>query len=512
MHNVPQVYATLLESAQTARRVWERSASSLLDRERDLAFLRVQLSSPTSDSSRSRYDSLCTERLVAQRDSQYQDLLRGRWKHVGGRPALHFLIDLAGLQSASTLRDPSEPSRYQITATTLDVKTTPSLLPAPPLPIAAAHHPANLRSLSEPLFSAPTESSPAPQDDGAALHATPTVPRAVSERLDRAAHARQALHDALARTEAVRQTLSVRLPELQAAFKTMRPETQSTLPDLKLWKMSVRHNVCFETPPAPARPKTFSHHHSRSESALEERIAQIRMQALPAYPSVPAASAPAGSSPLPVASSFSDGGPANKLRQPSQKGAWYVDAIETKKQLAVPERRLPAARKPIGQNIAGPAPPDRAPKVTMPGKVSRRVSAARTRRSTLLFRQDGVDDEVDKIVETIENGSPWYEGSTAIPGSRARLLGAPSSMVKSFRRTNAQQIEASVDKRDSPPNTDDKKPMYSGAEHSLDDEPYYEGHSVTLRDILIKAGTGDITQLNLMEGDDEPEDETFQWD
>lgn len=43
MHNVPQVYATLLESAQTARRVWERSASSLLDRERDLAFLRVSL-------------------------------------------------------------------------------------------------------------------------------------------------------------------------------------------------------------------------------------------------------------------------------------------------------------------------------------------------------------------------------------------------------------------------------------------------------------------------------------
>lgn len=78
-----------------------------------------------------------------------------------------------------------------------------------------------------------------------------------------------------------------------------------------------------------------------------------------------------------------------------------MDAIETKKQLAVPERRLPAARKPIGQNIAGPAPPDRAPKVTMPGKVSRRVSAARTRRSTLLFRQDGVDDEVDKV-------SVWY--------------------------------------------------------------------------------------------------------
>lgn len=134
-----------------------------------------------------------------------------------------------------------------------------------------------------------------------------------------------------------------------------------------------------------------------------------------------------------------------------------------------------------------------------------------------------------QIVETIENGSPWYEGSTAIPGSRARLLGAPSSMVKrsvpitsfnyaaakckfSFRRTNAQQTEASVDKRDSPSNTDDKKQLYSGAEHNLDDEPYYEGHSVTLRDILIKAGTGDITQLNLMEGDDEPEDETFQWD
>lgn len=82
------------------------------------------------------------------------------------------------------------------------------------------------------------------------------MPRAVSERLDRAAHARQALHDALARTEAVRQTLSVRLPELQAAFKTMRPETQSTLPDLKLWKMSVRHNVCFEVSTSAATPQS----------------------------------------------------------------------------------------------------------------------------------------------------------------------------------------------------------------------------------------------------------------
>ena len=47
-------------------------------------------------------------------------------------------------------------------------------------------------------------------------------------------------------------------------------------------------------------------------------------------------------------------------------------------------------------------------------------------------------------------------------------------------------------------------------EDVAEDEEFYEGHSVTLKDILLGA-RGDVTQFDLL-GADEPEDETFEWD
>ena len=62
---------------------------------------------PTTASS-SKFDSLSTGRLVALRDSRLQDLLT-TWKNEGGRRALHFLIDLAGLEASSAANDASRP-------------------------------------------------------------------------------------------------------------------------------------------------------------------------------------------------------------------------------------------------------------------------------------------------------------------------------------------------------------------------------------------------------------------
>ncbi|KAH9933438.1 uncharacterized protein B0H18DRAFT_645376 [Fomitopsis serialis] len=108
LQTLPQTYASLLESSLSARRGWERTASRLVREQEDLSVLRERLLDPTVTAS-SKFDSLSTDRLVGLRDSRLHDLLRATWKNEDGRRALHFLIDLAGLQTSSAPNDASRP-------------------------------------------------------------------------------------------------------------------------------------------------------------------------------------------------------------------------------------------------------------------------------------------------------------------------------------------------------------------------------------------------------------------
>ncbi|KAH9933437.1 uncharacterized protein B0H18DRAFT_1115438 [Fomitopsis serialis] len=151
----------------------------------------------------------------------------------------------------------------------------------------------------------------------------------------------------------------------------------------------------------------------------------------------------------------------------------------------------------------------------VPTKVSRRASAARVRRTTLLIRHNLYDDEVDKILDAVEDGSPSYSTNTyadsaqtpkAKPGTAGTLL---STVKRTIPRPSfdIEQHERAIDER----GVQDSLPDEDG--HSeAEDEDYYEGHSITLRDILLKATDVNGAPDSLLgEAGDDLDDEAFEW-
>jgi len=166
---------------------------------------------------------------------------------------------------------------------------------------------------------------------------------------------------------------------------------------------------------------------------------------------------------------------------------------------------------------------------------SRRASAAKIRRSTMLLRRDRFDDEIDKIVESVEEGSPSYQDDTATTpkhtkGGTAGILlstvkrsvfrpsfdieGAANVVLPKLRLSRADEYDIHMG---SPPEGGEERADVtdlagSRIEGNMNEENFYEGHSVTLREILIKAGNGDVAQFGLLEDEEEPDDGAFEWD
>ena len=95
----------------------------------------------------------------------------------------------------------------------------------PPLPIAAAHHPAHLHSLSLPLFP-PSRPSHLQEKDGQGEDAEPSTPHSISERLVAIEKAYATLQDALIGARSIHAQLQQRLQKAKSQ-EASHPSTSS---------------------------------------------------------------------------------------------------------------------------------------------------------------------------------------------------------------------------------------------------------------------------------------------
>ncbi|EPT03072.1 hypothetical protein FOMPIDRAFT_97971 [Fomitopsis schrenkii] len=517
---LPRAYASVLELSQSARREWERAASRLVQQQGDLSVLRERLLNPTATSS-SKFASLSTGRLVALRDSRVQDLLT-TWKDESGRRALHFLIDIAGLEASSATIDASRPLQApDVAEDKTDVQCAPRTpFPVPPLPIAAAHHPGILTALHAPLFAPPTKSistNAAVSEGNTRVIQDPTNDR-LAERVASTERTHQTLLDAALRLDNVRLDL-----ERRSCKPRPTPVTRPS-PHLGIWEVPSRTPIDFRTPNEAPSSSTAE---PPVDTAVEERIARIRNSLLPAWPEPPA----------PSPSDLELEAEASHLPLPSQKGRLRPqDAKRSAGDVKVASVALQVQKpKVFGEMDKSRTLNTDARKVS--AKVSRRQSAARARRTTLLLRHKLYDDEVSRIVDAVEDGSPTFEAADGAQTPKTRL-GTAGSLLSTVKKTlprpsfdidkHERAIDvplpklrlSSLDTHDlhaeiSPNRREAHGPLSAADQYSqpdADEEEFYEGHSVTLRDILLKATDINGPQHNLLaEEEDDLEDEAFEW-
>ena len=137
-------------------------------------------------------------------------------------------------------------------------------------------------------------------------------------------------------------------------------------------------------------------------------------------------------------------------------------------------------------------------------------------------------------MDAVEDGSPTFEPIDSIqtprmrPGTAGSLLSTVKKTVPrpSFdidRHERAIDVPlpklrlSSLDTHDlhaeiSPKIHGSLSDVDQNSEVDADEQEFYEGHSITLRDILVKATDVDDPQYNrLAEEEDELEDDAYEW-
>ncbi|KAJ6504482.1 hypothetical protein DFH09DRAFT_1201236 [Mycena vulgaris] len=270
----PRIYMTRLAAFQSRQNSWARAASRLIQQQLDLKVLRANVVNfkPT------KYASLSTEKLRALADSKLQDLLAVQWTAPGGHSALKSLAELYGLAELEPLST-TAPSRS--TQEYTDATEVP-ITPPPPLPIAAAHHPATLRKLSKRIFPKVTPDSPSE-----ALSRVPRLHAAVAlaGSIDAEARMLQALTDAVARAR--KATPELIRDKLKSA--TIRPLRAV---NLNLWHDPHQIRIDFEPTLSDGSFVALGLAAPGAEEPIQSHVDAIREALQPEYPPISTATAP----------------------------------------------------------------------------------------------------------------------------------------------------------------------------------------------------------------------------
>ncbi|KAJ7036637.1 hypothetical protein C8F04DRAFT_1095201 [Mycena alexandri] len=443
LRSQPRAYMTHLATFRSARNAWARSASLLVQRQNDLRVLRFRVQHQNHSS---KYDSLSTEKLRALADSTLQDLLsNAAWAGMGGRSALKFLADLSWIAPS----DPADPKETQLVSEAPRDPLPPT--PPPPLPIAAAHHPANLRKIIKRVFPkqvlVDTPSSAASKG--------PSRPHALSERMDAEARMGQALGDALARTRT------------SAARQKPIPSSRRALHRVKmnLWQATEQiSNIDFEA--AQDNGESFGAL-GPNTSTIEARVTAIRENLLPKYPPIPAL-------PQPVT--------VTTPRQPPQTPPKSKSKI-------VSARRL----------VTKTSPPPKTVKPSLEHDLNRRLGPGQpvsSNSTVAIDRPLPAPFNPQREEYDAEGGESDLGTATPRPHPKQRQIltrRAPTS--RSAAHTVALSAYA--------------KPPYQFHDEEDSDDEFDEGTSMSVRDLLLQA---DMSHFDIIDDDSsEVGEQSFGW-
>ncbi|PPR05322.1 hypothetical protein CVT24_008041 [Panaeolus cyanescens] len=258
----PQLYHSKLSMLNAVRRQWKSRARLLEEKMKQINQLRSTFEGDQRLKAKRDHASLQSIQQLA--DSKARNIKNTFWSGVDAAGALTFMVTLAGLGSAPCL-----PTNLS----TAHVEGDQSSLPASitPLPVAAAHHPAQIKKFRRPLSLFKVSQS----DDkktGTTLKANIQPYMNVEASLHRSladAHARLS-----AQTELLNAELRKRLASL--SLKSTPPEPYRLLGhfDANTLECITQSVIAdFKTPDLSAE--------------LERRIEEIRTNILPPYPIVP---------------------------------------------------------------------------------------------------------------------------------------------------------------------------------------------------------------------------------
>ncbi|CAL1715398.1 unnamed protein product [Somion occarium] len=492
-------YSKALAAFKDSRRVWEHSANDLTCRQDALTALRSMLNNP-EEGSGSKYINIPTDKLLAVQDSRVRDIREAHWMEGVNANALDLVLSILGLPLKNQVS-----SRNNISAESSDTEHLNSaavdpksiVTPSPPLPIAAAHHPTHLKGLRQPVLPNSLQRSSETADSDALSHDN-TLPL-IAERLKNEAQKQQALREAL--TNAQRQAA-----ELEAKLQASKPvDSHVTRFRLDLSTPSNTNvQVVFKSF-VSGNSTTLDH-----QSKLEARIVDTRDN-LPAWPSTPDLYSEPSPSPPPSPKLATRLPQATNVRKP----AITITRADSQCTMAIAGSKIPhlPSRPMSSSHIADPSDANQRKSLKKAGRKSNALMRGRARRSSAFVRRKTgtyIDEDFERFANEAMNdstssaetdlcGTPRpkiTKGTPLTPLSNTKMsVPRPSFDMESHERAMTVPLpRLSLDSHDE-------------ALVAEDEEEVYEGNSMTLKEILLKA---DVTQFDLLREDD-LEDETFEW-
>ncbi|KAI0793828.1 hypothetical protein C8Q74DRAFT_535518 [Fomes fomentarius] len=533
-------YTMRLVEAQRSRCQWECSAAVLLHRQLDSLNIRARLAKRGS----SKYDPLSTDRLVALKDSRHQDLLRGSWKGEEGLAGLRLIMELAGLLDTPIARAANSSNEEAETGVE-DLASLQTVDTPPPLPVAAARHPTRLHSLRQPLLLQAQSNRLYGEVTDDDLMST-SVPHAVSERLAAIERVHRTLYIALANAQTISRQLHHQRDKVKTSGASHAPSQKAKIDqvrlDVNLWDARSGTPIDFKKLPDADSLARFGLAPSLSENTIEDRIAHIRTGLLPPFTAAPLPASDSEPEPEPPVRQAH-----SRLPEPSShnythssrsahRGGPHLDDRSAKSRLDSRAASIMQVR------VAGESRPTRIPSGRQRAyeaanaktrRLSRRASAARTRRSTM-FGQ-GEDAEIFRIVRSVQDCSEDEDETESELSGQNALAGTPQPRTPAKNRITHGMLLSSVKKsgprqsfdiekyervdvprlpsirletaleldEDEEPLT--KEPGYERTSirvEAEDDDEAYEGHSMTLADILMQAGHQGGMSTQLLEEDE----------
>ncbi|KAH9026389.1 hypothetical protein EDB85DRAFT_1979767 [Lactarius pseudohatsudake] len=493
---LPSAHVSLEATIRDARRVWERSAALLQQRQADSKHSESDATAGRSHDPNEQLAAHSLGELVAVCESKREQLQHEDWRGEDGRVCLNFVVDLAGLKWPKPPADqierieksywsPGEPSASE------------DLLP--PLPTAAAHHPQHTESFLAPVIS--TSSVPGEDlrlaqtsDCGLASEsATPRVNFLIAERLAAEEQTQLVFKEALNRMRTMHdEGLQAQLRLIpEGAGARAQSGNPSGVPIPPAPSEDVTTEVQTREP--AARPP------AQNQAVRIGRVGTVRSAAFP----LPKASQNRKPPSLPrILPSVTAVGPAQPIRRSKPDPA----KNRSKKR----ERHTePAASSPQ------PSGADNHEEVLQlsPARHQSAGEATTTTQEKMApiinFEEDEAYLPSDLKPYTKPPAPPKFDfiedSSVFLPSflKRDMIQTGPAR----WRPSPASQASS----RESTPERETATPSEGGGKD--EDDWSYEGKSMTLRDILVRAGDATFAHFDILHEEDvDVADDTLGWE
>ncbi|KAI0306038.1 hypothetical protein B0F90DRAFT_1695561 [Multifurca ochricompacta] len=479
---LPRAHVSLKATIRGARRAWERSAALLQQRQADSKHSGSNDTASRVHESNSQLAKHSLGELASLCEQRQEELLRGGWQGEVGLACLDFVIGLVGLSWPKPPSPQSEPAH--------ELYISPAKIPPnndflPPLPTAAAHHPQHMGSFLAPVMSTSsitTDLRPAQTIDcGQSCESTtPCVNVLITERLAAEEGTKNAFSEALNRMRTMRESLQVQLRLIpEGASAQSQNGSPSDVP----------------APPAPSKDVTV-------ETQTQEQAARPRAQKQAKR---------MGRSGTPHSAAF----PLPKVSQtrnpPSRFHGPSVPILDTGKHRS--DKSVLSAEP--AASVAQSAGTEDCEHVSSPGH--RSVSKARATTTATQERKIPIinfdEDEAflpSDLKPSIKPPAPpkfdFIEDNSAF---------LPSFLKREMIQTGPSRWQAPpaspASSRESTPEHGTKSPSVGGSKDENDWS--YEGKSMTLRDILVRAGDATFAHFDILHEEDvDVADETLGWE